>query len=432
MNRFWMLLTTLMLTTVAVAQERERHRELNEVASPGPDSTIAITNVRLIDGRGGEPIDNACVLVRGNTIEKVGLGTNVSIPSSAAIVDAKGKSLIPGLFDSHFHSINNTEMPVTFELNNGITSFRDPGHPFKYYDKLLAFDGVYPRVFLCGGHLDAAPAVWPDQAVVIETSSQAASAVDAHVNRGASAIKVYFRLPLDHIEAACSAASKRNVPVTAHLEMVSAEDAIRAGINGIEHITSFGTAIASMELASQYRQIVTDNSDARKEWRPRLWQRVKIDGNPKVEAAIELVVKEGIFISPTLAIYEARVGDKDATQEKVEGFENMMTFFRRCHQAGARIVVGSHTWAKHAASGKAYLREVQLMYDAGMSPLAIITAATKNNADFFGVSDRLGTIEVGKTADLVLIDGDPSADISDLDKVDSVMLNGLWVFGRSQ
>ena len=146
------------------------------------------------------------------------------------------------LFDSHFHSRDNVTTPITYELQNGITSFRDPGHPFKYYDQLLGSGKVIPRVFLNGGHLDAEPVVWPDQAKRIASDEDAVAAVDSHVNRGASAIKVYFRLPLQHIRAACGAAKRRNVPVTAHLELVDADDAIRAGVIGIEHVTSFGTS----------------------------------------------------------------------------------------------------------------------------------------------------------------------------------------------
>lgn len=108
----------------------------------------------------------------------------------------------------------------------------------------------------------------------------------------------------------------------------------------------------------------------------------------------------------------------------------MLQFFALCHQRGARIVVGSHTAAPFAKRGKAYLREVELMAQAGMSPLDIITAATKNNAIFFGAQDRLGTIEVGKQADLILVAGDPTIRISELDNVDRVMLNGIWVAGQ--
>ena len=105
----------------------------------------------------------------------------------------------------------------------------------------------------------------------------------------------------------------------------------------------------------------------------------------------------------------------------------MMKFIGLCHDAGAKIVVGSHTSAPFAAKGKAYVREAELLVQAGLSPLEVVTAATKTNAEFFGASRRLGTIEPGKLADLIIVDGDPSTAIGDIDKVDRVMLGGNWV-----
>lgn len=402
-------------------------REMNTIAKPPAEQVIAIVNARLVDGRGGTPIDEACVLVVGDTITFAGPMAKAKIPTGAQRVDAAGKCVLPGLFDSHFHSRNSAQTLIEYELNNGITSFRDPGHPFKFYDWLLDSQAVIPRVFLCGGHLDAKPAAWPDQATVVATNHDAVDAVNRHVQRGASAIKIYMRVPLEQIRAACEAASQRGVPVTAHLELIDADDAIRAGVAGIEHITSFGTTLAAPEHTRQFKQAVREDSAARRTWRPRLWQRLDLDNNPRLDPLIDLIVQRQTFISPTLAIFEARPDVKDGTPEKVEAFEKMMRFLALCHQRGARIVVGSHTAAPFAAKGKAYLREVELMAEAGMSPLEIITAATKNNALFFGVHDRLGTIEAGKQADLILVDGDPTRDISDIDNIARVMLGGVWV-----
>lgn len=409
------------------AQSPSMPHEMNRVLPADDSSVIAIVGGRLMDGHGGPPVENSCIVVRGEKIVQVGSRQRVRIPAEAVVVDASGKSVLPGLFDSHFHSRNSVSTPVEYELNNGITSFRDPGHPFRFYDLYLKSQETLPRLFLCGGHLDATPAVWPDQAEVIHTTDEAITTVNEHINRGASAIKVYFRLPLDHIRTVCQAAAQRNVLVTAHLEIVDADAAIEAGVRGIEHITSFGTSLAEPLDAQRFRDVVTADSSARNEWRHRLWQRLRRDDNPRLEPLLDRVVRSGVFVSPTLAIFEARPGDQDTSLERVEGFANMMWFFEQCHRAGARIVVGSHTAAPYAPRGKAYLREVQLMAQAGMQPLEILTAATKTNAEFFGVADHLGTIEPGKIADLILIDGDPSQDINELDAVSRVMLAGRWV-----
>ena len=402
-------------------------REMNAVAKPPTTQVVAIENARLVDGRGRPPLDDACILIKGDRIEFAGPMDEAIIPPGAERFDASGMSVLPGLLDSHFHSRNQAKTLIEYELRNGITSFRDPGHPFKFYSWLANSKAVIPRVFLCGGHLDAPPAAWPDQAAVVETNEQAIDAVNRHVQRGASAIKIYMRLPLEQIRATCAAAAESGVPVTAHLELVDADDAIRAGVAGIEHITSFGTALAGPRDAHQFRQAVTADSAARRPWRPRLWQRIDLNNNPRLDPLLDLIVEQRTFVSPTLAIFEARPGEKEATPEQVGAFENMMRFFALCHRRGARIVVGSHTSAPFAAEGKAYLREVELMAEGGMSPLEIITAATLNNATFFGAQDRLGTIEPGKQADIIIVDGDPTKDIRELDKVSRVMLGGMWI-----
>jgi imidazolonepropionase-like amidohydrolase len=109
----------------------------------------------------------------------------------------------------------------------------------------------------------------------------------------------------------------------------------------------------------------------------------------------------------------------------------MLKFVGLCHQAGAKVVVGSHTSAPHAEVGRAYQRELELLVEAGFSPLKAITAGTLHNAQFFGAEDRLGSIEPGKLADLILIEGDPSRDISAMKNVRHVMLNGLWQPGQN-
>ncbi|QDT07072.1 imidazolonepropionase [Rubripirellula lacrimiformis] len=404
-----------------------KHREMNSITPAAESRAVVITHARLIDGNGGPPIENACVVVSGDKIVFAGAQTEATIPDDAITFDAGGKSLLPGLFDSHFHSRDSADRPIQYELNNGITSFRDPGHPFKFYDWLDRNSLTIPRVFLCGGHLDAVPPAWPKQAVVIESAQHAAAAVDAHVARGASAIKIYMRLPVEHIAAACEAADRHGIPVTAHLELIRADAAINAGVDGIEHVTSFGTALADPKQAGIFEEVVGNDSNARREWRPRLWSNIELENNPRLKPLLDQLLHQGTFVSPTLAIFESRTGQKNATSVTALAFANMLRFTELCHQHGVKIVVGSHTAAPFAEQGKAYLREVELLVEAGMSPLEVITAATKTNSEFFGVQDRLGTIQPGKLADLILVDGFPDKTVQDLDNVSRVMLGGNWV-----
>jgi imidazolonepropionase-like amidohydrolase len=214
--------------------------------------------------------------------------------------------------------------------------------------------------------------------------------------------------------------------VTSHLEIVDAADAIRAGVDGIEHVTSLGTALLPRREAEKYRQAVIADNKARNEGRYAVWSSVDLD-SPRVRPLLDLMMERGTFLSPTLAVFERRTGDKNVTDVHVRGFEKMLAFVGKARKAGVKVVVGSHSSVPHAESGWAYQREMELLVEGGMKPMEALVAATSENARFFRVIDRLGTVETGKLADLVLIDGDPLQDIRLMRRVKRVMLNGRWI-----
>jgi imidazolonepropionase-like amidohydrolase len=214
--------------------------------------------------------------------------------------------------------------------------------------------------------------------------------------------------------------------VTAHLEIVNAADAIRAGIDGIEHITSLGTALLPPRQAEQYRQAVLADNNARRDGRYKLWSAIDLNA-PCVKALLQLMAQRGTFVAPTLAVFERRSGDKDTTPMHVQAFAQMLKFTGLIQRAGGRVVAGSHSSVPHAERGWAYQRELELLVASGLTPMEALRAATWENARFFRLADRLGSIEPGKLADLLLIDGDPLKDISTLRRIKRVMLNGNWL-----
>lgn len=409
-----------------IAAEAAELKQIKAPPEPDAGQVIALVGGRLIDGRGGEPIENSVVVVQGSRIVAAGGQEAVTIPPTASRIDVSGSSVLPGLIDTHFHSQNDIVRPIEYELKRGITTFRDPGHPFRFYDAVKGANRTFPRIFLCGAHLDAHPPAYPDQAIVIEDAEHARRTVQAHVEGGASAIKIYMRLPVEHIAAACAAANQLGVAVTAHLELVDADQAIGAGVRGIEHITSFGTVLADPAVAAKFKAAVGAESNARRELRHWLWSTLDLENSPRTKPLIDLLVREDVFVSPTLAVFEKRAGEKKASATDAVGFVNMVKFTGMCRRGGAKVVVGSHTSGPHAEVGRAYQRELELLIDAGLSPLEVITAATQDGALFLGVGKELGTIESGKLADLIVVEGDPSRDIQAMRKVQRVMLNGVW------
>jgi imidazolonepropionase-like amidohydrolase len=161
-----------------------------------------------------------------------------------------------------------------------------------------------------------------------------------------------------------------------------------------------------------------------------MWHGIDLDQD-NADSLIRFLARKGTFVSPTLAIYE-RQFDNNNDSVSVIGFRNMLAFTGRLHKASVRLVVGSHSYVPYAADGFAYCREMKLLQEAGLSPLEIIHAGTLQNARFFRVDERLGSIEPGKIADLVLVNGNVSSDISNMRQVNKVMLNGRWVYSMDE
>ncbi|WP_185958266.1 amidohydrolase family protein [Fodinibius sediminis] len=399
--------------------------EVNPPAVPTVRKPLAIVGGRLIDGRGGEPVEDAVVVVEGNRIVAAGPREEVDIPAHADRLDATGKTLMPGLIDAHLHSVMNNDWIHNY-LRHGVTTMRDPGHPFRFYQSLHFAKRPLPRVFLTGGHLDGFPPVWSQQAIVVRDAAHARRAVYDQFEKGATGIKLYFRLPLEYYETITNAASGVGIPVMAHLELVDADDAIRAGIDGIEHVTSFGTALADPEDVQRFKAAVRADYSARREERFRLWSKIDMESE-RLREVIDLAVAHDIFFTPTLGVYERQKGDEGVEEFHLTGYRNMVRFVEQAYKSGMKISIGSHARIPHAEAGLDYQHEMELLVKAGMKPMDVLVSSTTGNARYFRTGQRLGSIEAGKLADLIMVDGNPVEDIAVMKKIDRVMLNGKWI-----
>lgn len=348
--RFFISILALLAETASAASVVS----LKEINPPAADTNriVAIVGATLIDGKEGAPVSNAVVVVRGaKIVAAAGSRKAAKIPVGAEVFDATGKTLLPGFIDSHFHIERDYELPPLV-LSRGVTSLRDPGQWIEIYDPIRRSEMPQPRCFVAGPHLDCPPHAHPQDAFAVTNADETRRAARRFVDEGASVIKVYYRLPLELIGVACEAAHQRGVPVTAHLELVDADDAIRAGLDGVEHVTSFGTALAEPDEAERFRKAVSEDNEARRKARYELWSRLDLRASPRVRPLLDLMVERKVFLSPTLAVFEKRGGDRGVTEVEARGFENMLEFVRLCHRAGARIVVGSHSTVPKAGRGQ--------------------------------------------------------------------------------
>src|SRR5215211_3943503 len=183
--------TALVLTIVWGSPTAQRRaapaqvKEVNQVKGADAGRTVAVVGATLIDGRGGPPVADSVVVVRGGRIVAAGPRASVRVPAGAEVFEARGLTLLPGLIDAHFHIDGDDGLPALF-LSPGVTSLRDPGQWIEAYDAARAAAAPVPRLFLTGPHLDSPPAAYPADSYVVRDAEEARLAVERFAAQGAS------------------------------------------------------------------------------------------------------------------------------------------------------------------------------------------------------------------------------------------------------
>jgi imidazolonepropionase-like amidohydrolase len=407
------------------------------LAQSAPD-VVVLDHVRLIDGTGRPPLTDARVVVEGERIAAVGPADTTAIPAGASRVDLTGRTVLPGLVDAHFHIENRPPDPklALHQLANGVTAFRDPGQWDEYFEGLKAMmreRGLRAPRIHTGPHIDGpGPTPYPNDSVIARDADEARFYAERALAQGATALKIYFRLPLGSAKAVIDVCRAHGVVSTAHLEQFEAGVLFDYGLDGLEHITSLGPSLLPQLEREQYRQAILADNAARNEGRYRVFAGLDLD-SAEARALWAVIARRRPFIDPTLAVFERREGVADdkvspaVVAMRAAGFRKMLEATRRAADAGARIVVGGHTGVPFAGRGEAPWREMELLVDAGLTPMQAIEAATATGAAFLGRARDLGTIEPGKLADLVVVTGDPLARIAEIRTVERVLAGGAWV-----
>jgi imidazolonepropionase-like amidohydrolase len=412
--------------------------------SKTPAGPVAFTHVRAFLG-GTHFVEDRTVIVDRGMITRIE-SARLKLPAGAQTIDGSGKTLVPGLWDSHMHFPDDASGPMLLSL--GITSCRDPGNineltlsraERRAHDLLLT-PHVYPSVLIDGKGPNTAQV-----ATVVTTQQEALAAVRKAKADGFLAIKIYGTFDPSWVKATAAEAHRLGLHVHGHLPRgMRPMQAIDDGYDEITHINFV------MMQAMPDAVVDKSNGIARFEGIGRYAKDVDLGAEP-MKSLIATMAARRIIVDPTVSVFEALLvpenGDlspayapylgtlppavergfrqggfavpQDLTRADYRrSFDKLMELVGALHRAGVPIVAGTD------GTGVELVRELELYVQAGFTPAEALASATIAPARMVGVDSRTGSIAVGKEADLVLVDGDPSQHIGDLRHTRIVMMQG--------
>ncbi|HEV2729995.1 MAG TPA: amidohydrolase family protein [Terriglobales bacterium] len=426
---------------------------------------VALTHVRIIDGTGAAAREDQTIVVSGGKIQSVSDASSAKAPASAQVLDLHGYTVIPGLVGMHdhmFYPMGNIvfgEMAYSFPrlyLAGGVTTIRTTGSLEPYTDlevKKAVDSGAMPgpHIHVTGPYLEGKGS-WALQLHQLTGPEDATKTVNYWLDEGVDNFKIYNFITADELSAAIVAAHKRGAKVTGHLCSIGFREAAALGIDDLEHGLLVDTEFfpwkkpgecpdnpkdlpfyASLDLqSSPVREMIADLVKRHVAITSTLPVfEVDVPGRP----AIQQRVLDALSPDARAAFLENKVRAADASRLKriygtetspmIGAFKKEMEFEYAFVKAGGLLISGlDPTGIGGVIAGFGDQREVELLVEAGFTPLEAIHIATANGAQYLG-DDRVGTIAPGKQADLLVIKGDPSHKIEDIENVEIVFKDGI-------
>lgn len=412
----------------------------------GADPVLVLEGVTIVDGTGAEPIPTGSIVIRGGRIEAVGPSLSVSIPPGAERLDLTGKWVVPGLIDLHTH-------PAPWAFSRyvawGVTTVRslhaDSAAATALQEAANLGGLIAPRVYSTGPAIDGPPA-WPADAVEVTEPSAARRAVDAQLLAGRDWIKAEANLTQDLLAAVVGEAAQLEMPVAANLGRVDAVTAARLGVRSIEHLSGI---VESRPAQRTGPNGATPDLRRLGVERMRAWSAVS---ELTLDSVASVLAAAGTFVVPTLVAdvratgapplapeLAAALPDSVATAWQTEGPSIGLTaadsaavrrarakryfFIRRLREAGGVVGAGTDSPRSWLVPGASLHEELELLVAAGLTPAEALRAATVDAARILG-ADSLAQIAPGRVADLLVLEGDPVADIRNLRRIGLVLLRG--------
>src|SRR5947209_15962089 len=434
-------------TTAAMVREVAHH-----FLSPANHTPTLVNHVLMFDSVAGRYLPNRAVLIVDGKVAAVGPAGSIKTPAGATLIDGTGKTLLPGLWDSHQHV--GDDWNLLQNVATGMTNYRSPGSiiedALSIYKRraagdLLAPDGKISVI------IDRKDPLAAQGALTVSSAAEAIAAVDKIKAAGLWGAKFYTSMNPAWIAPATAEAHRLGLHVHGHVPAgMRPLDAVRAGYDEVTHINFI------MMQAMPQDVVDKANTAARLEGPAKYGKDVDLD-SPQMTAFYAELAKRGTIVDPTLTVWEPLMTSDGSTIApeyapfadvappsvargwKVGGyplfgtvtrddfrksFDKMVGLVTKLHQAGVRIVAGTD------GSGLELVRELELYQQAGLTNPEALQTATIVPARMTGMDNRVGSIARGKTADIILVDGDVSKDLRNLRHVDTVFLDGYRLKGE--
>jgi len=422
------------------------------------DSIIALTNVRVIDGTGAAARAGLTIVIKGSTIQSVGDAASARIPAGARTIDLTGRTVMPGYVMLHEHlfypsgggAIYN-EQGFSFPrlyLAGGVTTMRTAGNMAGYADiniRQAIDDGTAlgPAIDVTAPYLEG-PGLPIPQVKALRDADDARKMVNYWADEGATSFKAYMHITRAELGAAAQEAHKRGLKITGHLCSVTFREAAALGIDDLEH----GFVVASDFVTDKKPDECPVGNAVQ-----RSIAALDINGSGARDLIAELV-RRRVAITSTLTIFETFVATQPNAPSKA--LDALLPEARRQYEqrraaitqsadttwnvllrkemqlekmfadAGGLLVVGTDpTGFGGVVAGYSNQRALELLVQAGFSPLDAVRIATLNGAQYLGRDAKIGTIAAGKQADLIVVRGDPSQRIEDVENVELVFKQGV-------
>jgi imidazolonepropionase-like amidohydrolase len=471
----------LTLAGPAIVLSAQDRRPASNPSSP----SMAFTHVTVLTMAGGAPLKDQTVVVHGNRITALGPSAAVSAPRGSRVVVGRGKFLIPGLWEMHGHLPGDRasrEIDLPLHVANGVTGVRNmwgdcegvcagrdkdgitpPAAVVRGWKRDIAAGIlVDPRIVTAGNALDGPQPFWPGSLAIRDTVEAKAAVIHAR-EQGADFIKVIGPVPAAAYFMVLRTARDLGLPVAGHVPgEVGAITVSDSGQRSIEHLQFAETLCSSKpdSLTALRAQRARETSATRREALNRELRHVGAAtfGEKACQPYFARLVRNGTWQVPTHTVKRAMSSVNDpqfqadslmryATSEfraswapqndlqpntygaeeyasMREEYAGSLRIVGAMARAGVPLLAGSDVNSPHVFPGFALHDELALFVEAGLSPEAALAAATVSPARYFGATDSLGTIAVGKLADMVLLDADPLTDIHNTRRIRAVVLNG--------